>query len=952
LSFTVAQIDAQTKTFEQAYRSGKITSAQYNLAMRTQSANRAAALKREQPKQQPSAPAQAPSAAGLPRSNYWTAMPSPAKPSVMPTSGADLSRAGGTQITPPEGYVVTNVQPTMVEMQGPIAPGKTKADMMVPAVSYELQEKPKPVQQSDLGIGAQLLVAADVFGKIVESKTKDNTVINQLVKAETKMALQPMLNFEAGAINALETEAYGTASLAKSVVSSVSQKQLVYTPVKTPQLGPTVVGGGISLVTGSGEAQRMNEMPFGYSQGSLFGEVGVSLLTGMATGAVAGKTSTVIKTVINPRVNRAAESALARSTRLFESASNRIEPGLGKATELVVSRKAAAIGTKLDLVGAKAGAALTGKLVSPVKYGVKYGVVEPVKAKISLVGEKVASSQLVSKAGGVAGRVVPDLKVYSKVVTGKYADDLVPQYMKDVRLASEPFRDAPKNLVKGIKETGMYQGASYAKSVQAPNTEMAKLLRAVPKSSLDDLTLKSALRAEQKLVSPAASKSVSKIAVTKPYISKELGQIGSLTTVKTKTSTPLSKMVSDIEKSASNAKTAISKASGARQITMQIGIDAKPQVLTKVKPISVKSTKNIGTFEALQMSKQVAKQGKRLTQLVPYAPKEISKVPTLAKPAAEIKQVTTQIQKASTKEAKQEFTISGMPKVASPYPGTQRQRIREDYELVSVSYPKEVSGLVPIVVPDLTPSPPSEGKSEFVPVIVPFVIPDVTPKPDIPSIPDMKPIPVPPSTIPKIIPVSDTDQWQPQPIIPIFKVDPDQIIDPRTEIITQPLLDDPKPRIPIPNFSSFSLGGGGGGRGGGDALTGKWFRYKNPIKTPKQMLKDFSTFGSTKRTTKQAVGNIGFNTKTFKSNPILNFNPVRGKKQKNPFGNFAVNNRNNLKVLKGLSTFGGGKGKRKQSFGDMGLRVPKTNLVSINANMFKQPRKRYNKVKQRRKSKR
>jgi hypothetical protein len=856
LSFTVAQIDAQTKTFEQAYRSGKITSAQYQHAMRAQSANRAAALKREQ--QSPTSAPTSNAATTLPKSDYWTAAPSPSRPSVLNVSEAQLTQAGGTKITPPSGYIVTNMQPTVVE----------EAGIRKEAVSYELQEKPKPVQQSDLGIGAQLLIAADVFGKLVEAKTKDNTVINQLVKAETKMALQPILNFEAGAVNALETEAYGTASLAKSVVSSVSQKQLVYTPVKTPQLGPTVVGGGIGLVTGSGEAQRMNEMPFGYMQGSLFGEVGVSLISGMAISAAAGKTSSFVKTVVNPRINRAAESALARSTRLFEVGANRIEPGLGKATELVVSRKAAAIGTKLDLVEAKAGASLTGKLVSPVKYGVKYGVVEPVKAKVSLVGEKVASSQVVSKASGVARRVVPDLKVYSKMVTGKYADDLVPQSFKDVRLASEPFREAPKNLVKGIKETGMYQRGSYVKSVQAPNTEMAKLLRAVPKSSLDDLTLKSALRAEQKLVSPAAAKGVSKVAVTKPYVSKELGNIGSLTTVKTKTSTPLSKVVSDIEKSASNIKASI----GTRQVAMQIGIDAKPQVLTKVKTISFKSTKNIGTFEALQMSKQVAKQGKRLTQLVPYSVKEVSAIlPSISKPATEVKQAVTQIQKASVKQTKETRIVSGVPTLAPAYPGTQRQRVREEYELVPVSYP-QASGkrdsLVPAFIPSFTPEtlPKIEPGIKILPdqTVIPRILPDVVPnvKPKV----DVK---ITPSYIPALV--------QPEIVKEIQKIIPR----------TQPAFGKPfKGRL---LNSSFGLGGGGGGRGGSDALTGKWHKYKNPIKTPKQMLKDFSTFGSTKKT-------------------------------------------------------------KKQSFSNIGLRLPKTKLVSISNQKFKQPPKRY--IKQRRRSKR
>ena len=929
MSFTVAQVDAQTKRFEQAYRKGEITQGQYQHAMRVQSANRAAALKREQA-------SQTPTAAELPRSDYWTATPSPAKPSVMPASGADLTRAGGTQITPPAGYTVTKVESVMVPAKEELEPssywtatptpektavmGPTVAKApMVEAVSYEVTKKPEPVKQSDLGIGAQLLVAADVFGKVVASQTKEDTLINKLIRAETEMAIKPVLSFEAGAVNALETEAYGTASLAKSAVSSVQQQKLVYTPVKTPQLGPTVVGSGISLITGSGEAQRMNEMPFGYSMGSAFGEAGAALLTGMATGAVAGKTSTVIKTVVNPRINKAAESALARSTRLFESAANRIDPGLGKASEL--SRRAAAIGTKLDLVEAKAGAALTGKLVSPVKYGVKYGVVEPVKAKAVLVGEKVAASPVVTKASSVARRVVPDLKAYSKMVTGKYADDLVPQSFKDVRLASEPFREAPANLVKGIKETGVYQKASYVKSVQAPNTEMAKLLRAVPKESLDDLTLKAALKAEQKLVSPAVTKTVSKVSVTKPYISKELGQIGSLTTVKTKTSTPITKMVSDIKKSASNARASIGKAVGTRQT-----------VITQVKPLSVKSTKNISTFEALQMSKQVAKQGKRLTQLVPYTPKEVSAIPALAKPATEVKQAATQIQKATTKQTK-ETTLPTL----TPYPGTQRQRIREEYELVPVSYPKEVSGftdkgsgLVPIMTPDLTLSISEEGKSEFVPVIDPFVIPDVAPKHDPEIIPKSEFVPVivpfvipdvAPKHDPEIIPIHVTDQWQPIPT-------------PQ---------DTPGPTIPkIPQFPSFSLGGGSGGRGGGDALTGRWFKYKNPIKTPKQMLKDFSSFGGGKRKGKRSSSGIGLNDKALRNSFRIGGGTVKigGTKSVGGFG-FSVGKMPKVAVVKMPKTV--------PKFGRMDL-----SLVPVRTNIkkVKQPRINYNLSKQRRKRKR
>jgi hypothetical protein len=49
---------------------------------------------------------------------------------------------------------------------------------------------------------------------------------------------------------------------------------------------------------------------------------------------------------------------------------------------------------------------------------------------------------------------------------------------------------------------------------------------------------------------------------------------------------------------------------------------------------------------------------------------------------------------------------------------------------------------------------------------------------------------------------------------------------------------------------------GGKGKGGKDSLKGKWFKYKNPIKTPKRMLKDFQTFGS---------------DRSARNNPLLNF---------------------------------------------------------------------------------
>jgi len=190
-------------------------------------------------------------------------------------------------------------------------------------------------------------------------------------------------------------------------------------------------------------------------------------------------------------------------------------------------------------------------------------------------------------------------------------------------------------------------------------------------------------------------------------------------------------------------------------------------------------------------------------------------------------------------------------------------------------------------------------------------------------------------------------------ITPIIFNREDQAITPQIKQNTIPIdltpTPTPTPKRKTSSYPLFPLGGGGGGggRGGFDSLTGKWYKYKNPVKTPKQMLKDFSTFGSTKNTKKQSFGNFGFNTKAFKANPILSFNPAKGnKRQKSPFGNFAVNTRNNpilnfnlqnkrkTKVLKDFESFGG-----KSRF-------------SISTPKFKQPRINYNLSKQRRKRKR
>lgn len=56
---------------------------------------------------------------------------------------------------------------------------------------------------------------------------------------------------------------------------------------------------------------------------------------------------------------------------------------------------------------------------------------------------------------------------------------------------------------------------------------------------------------------------------------------------------------------------------------------------------------------------------------------------------------------------------------------------------------------------------------------------------------------------------------------------------------------------------------GGKGKRGKDSFSGEWFKYKNPVKTPKQVLKDFESFGGKSR--------VSISTPKFKQ-PRINYN--------------------------------------------------------------------------------
>jgi hypothetical protein len=880
-----------------------------------------------------------------PKSDYW-------KTPTPETIGkvGPIGKTDNIKIEPPAGYAVTNMRPTVIEDAG----------VQKDAVAYELIEKPKFVQQSDLGIGSQLLIAADVFGKIVTGKTKEDTVINKLIRAETDYALKPLLYFEIGGINAVESEIYGTASLINSAKVSLEKNKLQYVPVKTPKLGPTVVGSSIGLVTGSPqEAQQMNEMPFGYQLGSAFGEVGIAVVGGEVTGFVGGKASTFVKTIVNPRVNTFAESTLARSTRLFESAANRIEPGLGKASELVVSRRVASVGAKLDIVGAKTGAALTNKIVDPIKYGAKFGIVEPAKARVGLIGERIAASP-VGKGVSFVRQAVPDLKVYSRSIAGKYGDDLVSQPIKDLKLATESFREAPKNLVKGLKETGVYQKANYAKVVQAPNSEMAQILRATPKASkfgqklslrsVEELNQAAVLRAEQNLLKPASAVSKSSKALKFEPISNTL----SVGRKVAKQSSEVVGLKPVSEALVSGGKTLKSGAKAVQKLALSQEAPGVGTVFNK----GVTSSKNIATFEALSMAKEAAKQGKRLTQITPY-PVTAPIAPSV-KPSVDVKQM----EKQTSAMVKESTMSSGMPSIAQPYPGT-RQRMREDTELTFVSYPQEVSGgaggkgeMIPIITPSFTPTvDPGKGggRTDIIPIVVPVVTPDVKPVPGEDVVPIPKPRPVPPSVIPNIVPVEipgqtpivtpivTPGQWQPQPEPTTPKFDIPQIT----------LPDFPKSPRTKNAFPNFGLGGGGGGGGSLDRLTGKWRKQKNPIKSPKAMLETFGVNTGRKRSggkRQRSNAVFGLNSKVMGASFSSGNFKVKGLK------GFGVGGKSSFRVPKMGKVDAPKMGKAVFSANNMS-KVGRLNMsafgsVGINTKIFKQPRKRYNKVKQRRSRKR
>lgn len=690
--YSVSQIDAQTKTFQDAYRRGEISVTQYRHAMNVQSQNRAEALKREQ---------------------QTASQPKPVTQiQALTTVAANTSDrteiAKAKEVFYPQDKQVTNITYQQ-------ATGEFTAE-------YQQPQQPTP-KQSDYGLGVQLLAASKVFGDVVSSKFgKDSPAA-----LEVKYGVQPLISFNAGMITSLEAEAYGTASLAKSVYSSAQQGKLVYTPVKTPLLGPTVTGSLVNRAFGdSREMEAMEKMPFGYSYGAAFGEVGMMLIGGKVAGSVAGKTASVFKTVINPKVNVVAESALARSKIAAETGLNKLSSGLGSSARASYSGAGYAVSGKLDSAAVRLGKVASRRVVDPLKMKIADPLISTgtrAKREVVTVGQR-ASDLAVPKGNSetaMFARVVakPNLTEYGRVTKLK---------MPEVNI-------------------GLPQGA---KNVKGFGKQVLVSERLTPKT-------------------------------VKPYIKNPIKNV-SAEIKGTLTAQPIRKTSDKILKAPKG------------QI-VKLGFEGETQFIPKS-----------DTMQFSKLTKQFNKQLKaqRAENL-------------LKQKSTNAKALTVQIQKPA-QATKSLQRISGAPNITKPYPGS-RQRQTEEYDLEIVSMPKT-------------------GKTRLIPTIT--------------AIQNQ------PSLIRNGGPMlSNTRNISTQSFDVQLKPSQTSILSPRTSTSTsviekqtpkftqiqtiKPM--NPTPNIKVPKMPSFSLGGGSGGFGGGGGFSGKMFKQNNPVKTPKQMLKDFGSFG-------------------------------------------------------------------------------------------------------------
>lgn len=450
--YTSAQIIEQNKNFYDAYKSGKITYEQYVDVARFQKQALAEAQAREgKPVTQTPAPKVVFRTSFLP--------PEPGTPSY--ALQGSYAQQGSTVYT------------SSGEKVGVV--GSPNMPALTPGESYQVEPPQPPVKQQDLGVAAQMDVAFQLGIKTAEGliSQQSNPVLREIAKAELNYAVAPILGGVAGGAATIESNVYSAASLAKSAVVSVQTGELQYSPVKTPILAPTVLGGAVGLITGNAqEAQQINAMPglygVGYGYGSAFTEVGLATIEGVGIGFVAGKASNVLRTVVNPRVNQFAESILARSKLVAQTGLNRVSPGLGVKAEIVYNRDVARVASKLNSVDAS----LTGR-ANAARLNVKYGLVEPVKLKAGLAVENVGV-----KAGKVTSRIMPESLKEAKM----FSKSVVSPNLADYAKVSTP--KSIGKIPKLVKQSELYQGSKFTVNRVANRIKLPTDLRVLSNQAL------------------------------------------------------------------------------------------------------------------------------------------------------------------------------------------------------------------------------------------------------------------------------------------------------------------------------------------------------------------------------------------------------------------------------------------------------------------------------------
>lgn len=246
--------------------------------------------------------------------------------------------------------------------------------------------------------------------------------------------------------------------------------------------------------------------------------------------------------VLAPKVNVAAESVLARSTRIAEGGLNRISPGLGKASSVVVSRDTERAAAFLSSKDAALSSKVASKIVNPVKYGVgnkaanftfslKDNVITAGQRASDIIGPRGASEP----AAFMRGVAKPNLLGYSKVAktTALYAKtEAGISRVKglNVNLANENLIAAGRKGISTIRENPIYTADLFERSVRLPNLK--------PSVSTGE-SLGSALKIEADLVkakfpSVKIKASVPKSGLGKSSVAQEAKAIGKVAAGKTR----------------------------------------------------------------------------------------------------------------------------------------------------------------------------------------------------------------------------------------------------------------------------------------------------------------------------------------------------------------------------------------------------------------------------------